>query len=227
MNMGIRSNNDVFDQLAAGREYTRHIVGLAAMMGHSSQQSSGLGAPEPRQAENGARTKNAALTRSSRDLTLEFAGPLMESSLAFQRKALQPASKHRAEGKQYSPALGDAAEHISVATTYRVTLNLLEREQITLARKTLDALSIDQLSDPIIIRLRKMLAVPVTKTSQKRDVDRALDYQWIRDHAQDYRGQWVALDDGQLLGAAASLRELLDRVNPLQSRHRPLVHQIP
>ena len=102
----------------------------------------------------------------------------------------------------------------------------MEREQITLARKALDALPVGQLSDPMIMRLRKMLAVPVTKTSQKRDIDRALDYQWIRDHAQDYRGQWVALDNGELLGAATSLRELLDRVKPLRSEHRPLLHQI-
>jgi hypothetical protein len=70
-----------------------------------------------------------------------------------------------------------------------------------------------------------MLAVPVTKISRKRDVDRTLDYQWIRDHAKDYRGQWVALDNGQLLAAAASLRELLDRVKTLRLEHRPLLHQ--
>jgi hypothetical protein len=102
----------------------------------------------------------------------------------------------------------------------------MEREQIILARKALDFLPVGQLSDPMIVRLRKMLGVPVTKISQKRDIDRALDYQWIRDHAQDYRGQWVALDNGELLGAAASLRELLDRIKPLRSEHRPLLHQI-
>jgi len=78
----------------------------------------------------------------------------------------------------------------------------------------------------MILRLCNMLAVPVTKISRKRDVDRTLDYQWIGDHAKDYRGQWVALDNGQLLAAAASLRELLDRVKPLRSEHRPLLHEI-
>ena len=74
------------------------------------------------------------------------------------------------------------------------------------------------------MKLRNTLAVPVTKISQKRDIDRTLDYQWIRDHAQDYRGQWVALDKGELLAAAASLRELLDHVKHL--KHRSLLHQI-
>jgi hypothetical protein len=102
----------------------------------------------------------------------------------------------------------------------------MESEQITLARKALAALPVGQLGDPIIIRLRKMLALPVTKTSAKRDIDRTLDYKWIRDHAQDYRGQWVALEKGELIGAATSLRELLDRVKLLRSEHRPLLHQI-
>ena len=110
--------------------------------------------------------------------------------------------------------------------TYRVVLSLMESEQVTLARKALDALPVGRLGDPMIVRLRKMLAVPVTKPSQKRDIDRTLDYQWIRDHAQDYRGQWVALNKGELLAAAASLRELLDRVKPLRSEHRPLLHQM-
>jgi hypothetical protein len=74
------------------------------------------------------------------------------------------------------------------------------------------------------MKLRNPLAAPVTKISQKRDVDRTLDYQWIQDHAQDYRGQWVALDKGELLATAASLRELLDQVKHLG--HRPLLHQI-
>jgi hypothetical protein len=76
------------------------------------------------------------------------------------------------------------------------------------------------------MKLRNTLAAPVTKISQKRDVDRTLDYQWIKDHAKDYRGQWVALDEGELLGAARSLRELLDRVKALHLKRRPLLHQI-
>ena len=222
--MDIQLNNNVFDQLTADRDYSRLAAGLAARMAHNPDQSFGLGWPGHCQAENGERTKNAALAHSSIDLVVESAGTPMGSCLAFQCKAWPPAGKHRAERKKPSPAPGLVTEHIEI--TYRVALSLMEREQITLARKTLDALPVGRLGDPIIIRLRKMLAVPVTKTSQKRDIDRALDYQWIRDHAQDYRGQWVALDNRQLLGAAASLRELLDSVEPLRLEHRPLLHQI-
>jgi hypothetical protein len=217
--MDIQLKNNVFDQMAAGQDYTRQLAGLAAMMVHSSEQSFGLGWPGY-QTGNGERTKNIALALASVHPIAASVGTLMLS----QCKEWLPASKQRAGQNKPSPAPGVAAENMEI--TFRVVLSLMEREQITLARKALDSLPVGQLSDPMIVRLRKMLAAPVTKTSQKRDIDRTLDYQWIRDHAQDYRGQWVALDKGELLAAAASLRELLDRVKPLRLEHRPLLHQI-
>ena len=71
--------------------------------------------------------------------------------------------------------------------TYRVALSLMESEQVSLARKALAALPVGQLSDPMVVRLRNMLALPVTKTAQKRDIDRTLDYQWIRGPRQRLR----------------------------------------
>jgi hypothetical protein len=221
--MDTQPNNNVFDQMAAGRDYTRQTAGLAAMV-HSPVQSFGLDWPGQCRAENGERTKNVALALESIRPVVESAGTLMGGCLAFPRKEWLPAGKHPTGQKEPSPHLGAAAKNIEIP--YRVALSLMESEQITLARKALAALPVGQLGDPIIIRLRKMLALPVTKTSAKRDIDRTLDYKWIRDHAQDYRGQWVALEKGELIGAATSLRELLDRVKLLRSEHRPLLHQI-
>jgi hypothetical protein len=224
--MDMQLNNNVFNQLASDRDYLRQAAGLAATRVHSSEQSFGPGWPGQYQAENGERTKNAALAHLSIDLLVESAGTAVGSCLVVECKAWPTGGKHRAEQKNLWPAPGGTAEHTSVEIAYRVALSLMESEQITLARKALAALPVGQLSDPMIMRLRKMLALPVAKTSEKRDIDRALDYQWIRDHAQDYRGQWVAVEKGKLLGAATSLRELLDHVKPLRSEHRPLVHQI-
>jgi hypothetical protein len=39
--------------------------------------------------------------------------------------------------------------------------------------------------------------------------DNAADQQWLRDHHQEYVGQWVALKDGQLLAHGPRLREVL------------------
>jgi hypothetical protein len=40
----------------------------------------------------------------------------------------------------------------------------------------------------------------------------ALNQQWLRNHAEQYRGQWVAVSSGQLLGAAPTLSELREVV---------------
>jgi Family of unknown function (DUF5678) len=218
--MDVQLNNSAFDQLTASRDYTRQKAALAARIAHPSDQSFGLGWLEPGLVENGERTRKAALARSFIHFVTASTATLMES----QCKEWLPASKGPAVQKEPSPGLSVAASNMEI--TYRVALSLMEREQVSLARKALDSLPVGQLGDPIITRLRKMLAVPITKTSRKRDIDRALDYQWIRDHAQEYRGQWVALYNGELLGAATSLRELLDRVKSLRSEHRPLLHQI-
>lgn len=222
--MDIQLNNNVFDQLTAGRGYGQQLAGLPVRTAHSPEQSLGLDWPRHCQAENGERTKNVALALASIPFAVESPGTLVGSWLAFQCSEWPPASKYRADQKKPSAALGITTERTEI--TYRVVLSLMEREQIPLARRALDALPVGQLGDPIIVILRKMLAVPITKISEKRDIDRTPDYQWIRDHAQDYRGQWVALDHGKLIAAAASLRELLDRVKPLRSEHRPLLHQI-
>ena len=217
--MDVQLNHNVFDQLTASRDYIRQKAALAARIAHPSDQSFGRW-PGPCPDENGERTRKAALARSFINLVKEPAATLIES----QCQEWLPATKWPVGHKEPSTPSGVEAQNIEM--TYRVALSLMENEQITLARKALAAVPVGRLSDPIIMRLRNMLAVPVTKTSQKRDIDRTLDYQWIRDHAQDYRGQWVALDNGQLLAAAASLRELLDRVKPLRAEHRPLLHQI-
>jgi len=216
--MDVQLNNNVFDQLTSSRDYIREKAALAARIAHSSDQSFGLGWPGPCPDENGERTRKAALARSFIHFVKEPAATFMESQC---EKSL-PASKHSVGQKEPPPAQGVAAENMEI--TYRVALSLMESEQITLARRALDSLPVGELGDSLIVRLRTMLAVPAAKTSQKRDIDRTLDYQWIRDHAQDYRGQWVAVNNGQLLAAATSLRELLDHVKHL--KYRPLLHQI-
>ena len=112
--MDIQLNNNVFDQLTAGGDYTRHMAGLAAMMGHSLEQSFGLGWPGHRQAENGERTKNVALTHSSIDLITGIGGDAhrdCEHSNARNGRLL--VNTERAKTNPRLP-LGVAAEHTHV-----------------------------------------------------------------------------------------------------------------
>lgn len=130
-------------------------------------------------------------------------------------------------GGLVSPVAGrEAARTTEVLPYVSFIRSLIEQEKITAARRMLDAAPPTFLNDPRIARLRKVLAPPTLRVSQKRDTDRSLDYQWIRDHRQEYRGRWVALHEGRLLAAAASLRGLLEELKSLRLERAPLIHHI-
>lgn len=59
-------------------------------------------------------------------------------------------------------------------------------------------------------------------------VDRPRDdeYAWLREHGPEYAGQWVALDGGRLLGAAAKLNDLLRQLGPRERQRDPLFHRV-
>jgi len=211
----------VFEQSTSKRDLARQAAGLAAIKSYSSNQSVGVGLWDCRTG-SGKTAAALAAAHSHFDLVAKLA----DSWLLCECKAASPSHAQIALQQNPSAVLRGNGETALLAIVYRVVISLMEREQITLARKTLDALPVGRLDNPMIVRLRKTLAVPTIRTSQKQDVDRQRDFGWIRDHAQEYRGQWVALDNGQLLATAASLRELLDHVKPLQLRHSPLIHQL-
>ncbi len=59
-------------------------------------------------------------------------------------------------------------------------------------------------------RAAKVLAPPVARVvrlPRARGLDASMD--WFDEHASRYRGQWVAVREGKLLGAAESLEELM------------------
>jgi hypothetical protein len=63
-------------------------------------------------------------------------------------------------------------------------------------------------------------AVPVA------DRPREAEFAWLREHASEYAGQWVALDGARLLGAAPKLEELLSRITAADRARRPLFHRV-
>ena len=85
---------------------------------------------------------------------------------------------------------------------------LIESEQLSAARHLLHAVPAYILSDPLVVKLRSVLAPPVVKQIDKRDVDRSQEYDWLRTEGHKFRGRWVALERNQLLASAPSLRKL-------------------
>jgi hypothetical protein len=99
----------------------------------------------------------------------------------------------------------------------------LEQDDLTTARKALEAVSADE---PEVNRLKILLAPPRVTVSHTHDVDRSREYQWFRDHWAAYRGDWVAVEGDNLLARARSLRELRDALRMLNPARPPLVHRI-
>lgn len=124
------------------------------------------------------------------------------------------------------PIAVDDEERIRENLTYLVVRDLIERDKVSAARELLSGLPVEYLSDRLVLRLLRTLARPIVKKSKKQDIDREKDYAWLRDHGGDYSGQWVALDDGQLVAVSATLREIRAKVKALRLSHPPLLHRV-
>ncbi|MGH9855378.1 MAG: hypothetical protein ACREBD_36550 [Blastocatellia bacterium] len=72
-------------------------------------------------------------------------------------------------------------------------------------------------SDSEIQKYARLLAPPklVRRSLQTHPYIEA-NHNWMKQHGRDYRGQWVAILNGQLLGASASFDDLIGQLNNLQ-----------
>lgn len=52
----------------------------------------------------------------------------------------------------------------------------------------------------------------VIQSNLPPDPHAGLDMRWLKQHGDEYRGQWVALDHGKLLGAAPTYKELAQKI---------------
>lgn len=103
---------------------------------------------------------------------------------------------------------------------------LIESEQLPAARQMLNAAPAYILSDPLVVKLRSVLAPPIVKPVDKRDVDRNEEYEWLRTEGHKYRGCWVALDGNNLLAVARTLRELQETLKARDLTRPPLLHRV-
>lgn len=67
--------------------------------------------------------------------------------------------------------------------------------------------------DERLVRAAHVLAPPkLIRTYPAAGPELSASLDWFKEHAPKYRGQWVAVDAGKLLGAAASREELVKQV---------------
>ena len=71
------------------------------------------------------------------------------------------------------------------------------------------------------------LAPPIVRTEPGRDM-RGLEESkaWLKEHAGEFRDQWVAIRDGRLLKAATSLKELKPIIGSGEEAARTLVTKV-
>ena len=68
-----------------------------------------------------------------------------------------------------------------------------------------------------LAKMARILAPPrVIRSDLPPDPSIAADMDWLRAHYDEYRGQWIALRNGQLLGTAGSLSELADKIGDIK-----------
>lgn len=103
---------------------------------------------------------------------------------------------------------------------------LIEAEQLIAATEMLAAAPTRISTDPLVTGLRSILALPVIKRVQKRDVNRTREYAWLGAEGHKYRGRWVALNGDRLLAVASSLRELRQQLKTVAFAHPPLLHRV-
>ena len=83
-----------------------------------------------------------------------------------------------------------------------------------------------RMSEPARVISADVLAPAQVKAVSIVDRPRDGEYAWLREHGSEYAGQWVALDGGRLLGAAAKLNDLLRQLSPGERQRDPLFHRL-
>ena len=81
-------------------------------------------------------------------------------------------------------------------------------------------------SDKNVLYWKEVLAPAKMIGFGERDIDRTPDLRWLEEHAQDYRGQWVALLGGKLLTHSTSFEEVVSILRRDKPKHPPLVEYI-
>jgi hypothetical protein len=97
----------------------------------------------------------------------------------------------------------------------RAAKHAFSRGRVPLSREIL-ALGVRWLpEDPALAHLQRLFAPPVVTAcpvAQEQVAARQRSQRWLSEHEDEYPGRWVAVLDGQLLGAGGSLREILGRL---------------
>jgi len=77
-------------------------------------------------------------------------------------------------------------------------------------------------------RAARVFEPPTTRMSRNSAPPKGTkeSHNWMRDHAHEYRGQWIAVNQGRLLGAARTLDELRPLIDQAESPSSTIVTKV-
>lgn len=123
-------------------------------------------------------------------------------------------------------AVSPTMQHHDVVSHITAIRDLLQREQVSAARRLLGLIPIGDSEEPALTRLRRALTPPTVRPSIRRDGDRTRAYEWLRQRGWEYRGQWVAVAEDGLIAAAPTLKQLREHLEALGPKQQPLIHRL-
>lgn len=139
-----------------------------------------------------------------------------EPAVEFDQNTVSPEIK---------PALAVVAHNQDEPFVQRIQA-LLELADLRGARKLLQEARERGSLEPELEKLEKLLAPPTYELIPADNRDRSDEIQWLKEHANEYRGQWVAVLENQLLAHSPVLRDLMRRLDEVAPGVPALLHFI-
>jgi hypothetical protein len=110
---------------------------------------------------------------------------------------------------------------------YERIRELIEADRVEAARALLaEALERGNHGEDLAGWQRVLAPAKVRPVKGKKAPDPTLDFQWLKDHSWEYRGQWVALLGGELLTCGPTLQKVVADLEHHPEKDWILLHRI-
>ena len=103
---------------------------------------------------------------------------------------------------------------------------LVQEERIGAARQLVEEALRECPDDPDLLKWKEVLAPAFVYGRRPVNFEGTPEHGWIVAHAAEYKGQWVAVLDEELLAHAPTQMELIAKLKKLASKRLPVVEHI-
>ncbi len=104
--------------------------------------------------------------------------------------------------------------------------HLLGQGRVARAREILQRILLQYPTDEKLLNLYRVISPGKVVRSNVRYSDRTLEMDWIKANRSVYKGKWVALLGGKVIGIGDDLKTVLRMVQEKQLRDIPLIHHL-